>query len=206
MSVRKITNKGTKKVIGKFPSLKMNRTVRWESQLERDYIYLLEFDPDVLSYKEQPRTTSYHLDHKEHHYTPDFFVVRPGKQQIVEVKPEHQAAKEEYQALFRAVAAIYHQEGHEFIVATDTMIQVQPRLDNIKQLTKYARATINPQHQIACHEFLTERDEVTLDDIIQHFAARAFEPQVIYALLYRGILAVDLMQSISLESSVYMPR
>jgi hypothetical protein len=56
---RKITNAGNRKVIGKFPSLKMNRVIWWESQLERDYIYLLEIDPEVLSYSEQPFTISY---------------------------------------------------------------------------------------------------------------------------------------------------
>ena len=49
VGARKITNRGTKKIIGKFPSLKMNTAIWWESQLERDYIYLLEIDPDVLS-------------------------------------------------------------------------------------------------------------------------------------------------------------
>ena len=43
MSVRKIINKGNRKVIGRFPSLKLKRNVWWESQLERDYIYILEF-------------------------------------------------------------------------------------------------------------------------------------------------------------------
>ncbi|MGQ4648881.1 hypothetical protein [Lyngbya aestuarii] len=56
---RKITNAGNRKVIGKFPSLKMNAVIWWESQLERDYIYLLEIDPEVLSYGEQPLTISY---------------------------------------------------------------------------------------------------------------------------------------------------
>lgn len=56
---RKITNAGNRKVIGKFPSLKMNAVISWESQLERDYIYLLEIDPEVLSYGEQPFTISY---------------------------------------------------------------------------------------------------------------------------------------------------
>ena len=54
VGARKITNRGSKKVIGKFPSLKMNTTIWWESQLERDYIYLLEIDPDVTAYQGQP--------------------------------------------------------------------------------------------------------------------------------------------------------
>ena len=203
MSVRKITNKGTKKVIGYFPSLKMHRLVWWESPLERDYIYLLEFDPDVLHYKEQPQRISYHRNGKERHYTPDFLVIRANKQ-IVEVKPEYQAAKEENIALFQAVAPLFHQEGYEFVVVTDTMIRTQPRLDNIKLLTKYARTSITPQHQIACHDFFASKDEVRLGGLIQFFAARGFEIQVVYALLYWGIIAIDLMKPIESSSIVYI--
>jgi hypothetical protein len=78
---------GNRKVIGKFPSLKMNTVIWWESQLERDYIYLLEIDPEVLSYGEQPFTISYTDKGKPRRYTPDFVVTRPQKTQVVEVKP-----------------------------------------------------------------------------------------------------------------------
>jgi hypothetical protein len=69
VGARKITNKGSLKVIGKFPSLKMNTAIWWESQLERDYIYLLEIDPDVLFYQGQPFTITY-----SSHYALQFVV------------------------------------------------------------------------------------------------------------------------------------
>src|SRR5947209_3693432 len=124
MSVRKITNKGGKKVIGKFPSHKMRRLICWESQIERDYIYLLEFDPAVVSYAEQPLRISYHLDGKERHYTPDFLVKRVDKNLIVEVKQVEEAQKEEKQRLFRIASAICARDNYEFVVVTDTMIRV----------------------------------------------------------------------------------
>lgn len=84
---RKITNAGSRKVIGKFPSLKMNTAIWWESQIERDYIYLLESDPIVLSYKSQPFSMNYTSLGKKRTYTPDFWVERADFQQVVEVKP-----------------------------------------------------------------------------------------------------------------------
>ena len=71
MGVRRITN-GGRKVIGKFPSIKNGRMVWWESQIERDYLYLLEIDPDVVSYEEQPLKIRYYLDGEPHLYTPIF--------------------------------------------------------------------------------------------------------------------------------------
>ncbi len=66
MRVRKFTNRGsTTKVIGKFPSLKNGKPVWWESQLERDFLYLLEIDDDVVSYYEQPLRIPYRLNGKK---------------------------------------------------------------------------------------------------------------------------------------------
>ena len=47
---RKITNRGRRdRVIDKFMSVKMRKAIWWESQLERDYCYFLEYDRDVIA-------------------------------------------------------------------------------------------------------------------------------------------------------------
>jgi hypothetical protein len=205
MGSRKITNSGTKKVIGKFPSVKLMKAVWWESQLERDFIYLLEFDPDVLSYKEQPLAIFYNSNGKKRRYTPDFLVERADKRQIIEVKPEEDAIKEENALLFKSVAPLFNKKGYEFLIATDVMIRTQPRLSNIKLLTKYARTPINPQHQIECYEFFTRKQEACLDEVIHFFAAKNEGIQVVYSLLYHGVLTIDLMQPIEPDSLVLLP-
>lgn len=204
MRVRKITNRGTKKVIGKFPSLKLNKTVWWESQIERDYIYLLEFDPDVLFYQEQPLQLCYHSKGKERHYTPDFLVGRPALKQIVEVKPKEKVAKEENALLFQIVAPLFEEEGFEFLVVDDAMIRVQPRLNNIKLFLKYARTWLAPQHYIYCHEFLHNRLRASLGETFQFFESKHIPRQVVYALIYQGILVVDLMEQINADTFVYL--
>lgn len=206
MSVRKITNKGGKKVIGKFPSLKMRRLICWESQIERDYIYLLEFDPAVISYAEQPLRISYHLDGKERHYTPDFLVKRADKSLVVEVKQEEEAQKEENQRRFRIASAICARDNYQFVLVTNKMIRVQPRLDNIKLLTRYQRISINdPHYQIVCHELFAKSSEACLSEVIEFFASRSIDRQIVFSLLYWGVLAVDLMQPICAESIVLFP-
>jgi len=44
--VRKATNRG-KNIIGYFPSVKMGRMINFESLIERDFIYLLDFEQEV---------------------------------------------------------------------------------------------------------------------------------------------------------------
>jgi hypothetical protein len=197
MLARKISNAGTRNLIGKFPSLKMGRIVWYESLLERDYMYLLEIDSDVISYREQPGRIYYTLDGRRRHYTPDLLVERRREKQVVEVKPKKKAEAEEYRRLFRIATEICRREGYEFRVATDEMIRLQPRLNGAKLLYKYARTPIPPQHQIGCHEFFTVRQEAPLGEVTRIFASRGIGQQVIYALIFRGVLSVDLMRPLT---------
>ena len=205
--VRRITNFG-RKVIGKFPSVKAGRPVWWESQLERDYIHLLEFDPDVVTYREQPLRIHCLLDGKVRKYTPDFLVERrAGRKQIVEVKPEEVAIREKYQRFFRAVASVCEKEGYDFLTATEKLIRTQPRLDNVKFLHRYARATILPQHLIECRRFFIECREPSLGLLAEYLSAKGIAKQVAYALVHQGAVTVDLNAPLTVASPVtWSPR
>src|SRR5919206_3283789 len=144
MPVRKITNAGGMKKVSKFPSIKLKRVVKCESPLERDYVYLLEFGRANF-YEEQPLRIRYYMDGDKRHYTPDFLVEMGDKKLIVEVKPAVKIVEEEYQTLFRIVSQICRQEGYDFVVVTDHMIRVQPRLQNIKILYRYAKMPLYPR-------------------------------------------------------------
>lgn len=56
-------------------SNKQNFAIQFESSLERDFVYLLEFDDNVECFVDQPLTINYH-DSKgsSRRYTPDFLV------------------------------------------------------------------------------------------------------------------------------------
>ena len=134
IKTRKITNTRSKKVIGKFPSLKMNTTVMWESQLERDYIYLLEIDTDTVAYCGQLFTIAYDRHNRRKKYTPDFFVERRCSKQVIEVKPKSKVESFITSDRFLGIRNFCFFNGLEFAVVTEETIRVQPRLENIKLL------------------------------------------------------------------------
>jgi len=202
MGVREFTNKGSKKVIGKFASHKLQTTVWWESQIERDYIYLLEIDREVSFYQEQPFHIAYQIEGQDHSYTPDFYVERGQRQQVIEVKPAREVDKEENARLFRIIRAICARQNREFAVVTETMIRVQPRLSNIKLLYRYAKVPLEPHDVICCQEFLALNSKARLSDVSRHLTSRNIAGQVLYALIYRGILKVDFSQPINSNSLV----
>lgn len=89
--------KNYRSVTGHFPSIKNNRSVAFESLLEKTYFLSLEFDNSVKSYSEQPQITIEH-NGKPKTYSADCYVIyHPSsgkKNMIVEAKYESELAKD----------------------------------------------------------------------------------------------------------------
>jgi hypothetical protein len=207
MSVREPSNRGGgKKYIGKFPSFRLNMTIWFESLLERDFLCLLEFDHlDVEFFESQPCRIHYRRDGRRRRYTPDFLVVRKGKRQIVEVKPMEKALEERNREIYRIAGEACARRGYEFRVVTDTEIRAEPRLENVKILLRYQRTPILPHHQILCEEFFAGRQEATLGEVMDFFAAKGAGKQVVYGLVRWGVIGIDLAEPIGFRSRVFLP-
>jgi TnsA-like endonuclease N terminal len=202
---RQVVSRAPWRVVYKFPSIKVRRTVYCESSIELDYAFLLDSDHgDVLYFQEQPGKITYHLHGKLHTYTPDFLVIRRSKKQIVEVKPESKVSSEENIIMFGVIEPICLEADHEFIVVTDMKIRVQPRLDNIKLLWKYGRTPIYPQHQIYCQEFFGSKRAPVLGELCEFFAYRKEGRAVVFSLLYWGVVGIDINVPINKDAPVYL--
>ena len=130
MPVRKVSNRGGN-IIGKFPSIKMERMIAFESLIERDFIYFLDYEQEVEWFEEQPLTIEYRYEGQVLHYTPDFHLVERGQDVLVECKPEKFVDKEENRR--KSAAALDWCEKHdwEYRVVTE-QIRDGFRLQNIK--------------------------------------------------------------------------
>jgi len=208
MPVRNIPRYGAgRKNLGKFASVKTGRVAWYESLLEKDFMYLLDYDRDVSYWHEQPLRIRFNHGGKVNRYTPDLEVHRAAQKQLIEVKPKDKVDSGEWDVLFRAASSVCEQEGYEFLVVTDEIIRLQPRLENVKLLWKYARTPVLPQHQIICSEFFRSRKDqpVTLDDLIQIFTSKQVPMQTLYSLLFWGALEFDLMHPLDRDSRITMP-
>lgn len=143
MPVRKVSNHGGN-VIGRFPSVKMKRMIAFESLIERDYLYLLDYDPDVEWFEEQPLTIEYQHEGKILHYTPDFHLVEQARDTLIECKPDKLVDTDENRRKFAVAHDWCRQRGWEFRVVTDLQVRAGFRLQNIKLLTRYARQAVDP--------------------------------------------------------------
>ncbi|MCP4535776.1 MAG: hypothetical protein GY832_01355 [Chloroflexi bacterium] len=143
MPVRQVSNRGGN-VIGKFPSIKMGRMIAFESLLERDFVYLLDYDPAVEWFEEQPVTIEYVSEDKVLSYTPDFHLIEGQRNVLIECKPDQFVDTEENRPKFAAARAWCAHQGWEFRIVTDQQVRAGFRLQNVKLLTRYARQVVGP--------------------------------------------------------------
>jgi hypothetical protein len=186
----------------------MGRKVWADGPLEYDYLHLLEADPEVSLYVGQPVKFRYILagEKRVRTYTPDFLVGRSGKIQIVEVKLEKDAQDEWNQMLFRMATRACRETGCEVVIASDALIRAQPRLNNLKKFRRYASTPINaPNYESYCREFFKSEIEASFDEAQRYFESKKVPSRVLYALLYHGVLAVDLMKPFNGNSLITFP-
>lgn len=202
MKSRKITNTGTLKNIGKFPSLKNGKLVWFESHLERDFIYLTEFDKETIQYREQPFKVQYLLDRKTHNYFPDFLVVKKNKKQVIEIKPQSKVEKDEFVYFSKVMANHLAKEGYEYLVITDSTIRLQPKLFNIKLLWRYARMPITTKHKVLIYELFSSSSNLLFSEVCSFLSQCKEQKELVYALLFHGYLLTDIENQIIADSLI----
>lgn len=123
---------------GKFPSRKVGRMIHWESQIERDAVYLFEFSSGVTSYREQPLTTYYTLDGKTRRYTPDFeLTLSTGEVVMIEVKPEEKLRDPDERRRLKRIQEHFASNGQSFRILTDREIRQLELLENLRMLMRH---------------------------------------------------------------------
>jgi hypothetical protein len=120
--------RGYKQTVGNFSSCKMKNSVWYESALQRDFMYWLEFDPEVISYKTPAISFDYYELGKLKHYVPDFQVIRRHKKQIIDVKSKKTLESDRYRQLYQHLSSSrYHKALSSWVSQNfSTELRLQP--------------------------------------------------------------------------------
>ncbi len=130
---------------GQISSKKIQKPVQFESSLERDFIYLLEFDTRVKRYLEQPLEIPYiDLLGKSRKYTPDFIISyhdKFRKNEIVEIKYQKDLLEheQEYDHKFEEARKYCIKHNLVFRLCTERYIREKngTLLRNVKFLSRF---------------------------------------------------------------------
>jgi hypothetical protein len=186
---------------GRFASRKMGRAIDFESPVERDFLFLAEYDRQVVGIWEQPLKVTVELDSKWRNKYPDFkLLMRNGDIRIHEIKPKTEADKPENQTMFSVLEEHLAEVGIGYYVSLDTDIRKEPRLPNIKALARYALIEPKPEDLLWLQLLMDEAATVTIGDLTEGRPGRLLSKPAVYGLMFRGDLEIDIDLPLSDET------
>ncbi|MCA7118327.1 MAG: TnsA endonuclease N-terminal domain-containing protein [Acidibrevibacterium sp.] len=182
-------------------------TVEHESALERDFVTLVSFMDAGAVVTAQPVTIRFEHEGRQRRYTPDFRVDwSDGRCEIVEIKyrVDLREGWRGFRPAFAAARHWAHSNGARFRIATERGIR-GPRLDVAKRLLPLRSApidTVLAERAVA----RARANTVSFGDLVDDLpAAREAGLALLWRLIARGALAVDLTVPITAETRVTAP-
>jgi hypothetical protein len=169
-------------------------------------IRLLEFDPAVLSYREQPEPITYFESGKRRKYTPDFIAQMTSGVTVFEVKPYEQSITSPLKERLVAFREHYAAQGIDFLVMTEREIRKEPRLSNITKLLRYQREIVSLASKQVVIDLLDSGVQ-TLEGLFENLKEHGVPFSHVYALISQGSLGVDINHPIDNDDTpVYLRR
>jgi hypothetical protein len=201
---REVVSRSSARPKGKYPSWKMRRMVQWESENELNAFRLLDCDPDVTCFHEQPCQIMYVLDGQTRSHYPDILVVKNGQKELWEVKPEPQAEEPE---IVRRTALLIQELplwGYAYRVVLAKDLAEQPRQANACMLLGFARRAVTDCERELIRRALSRHGSLLWSDA----CSGEYGPQgreILCSLALRGVLTIDLNSPIA-PSTRFAPR
>ena len=201
---RRVVSRSRARTAGKYPSWKMRRMVQWESENELNAFRLLDCDPNVTRFNEQPCEIVYALDGQLRCHYPDILVEQNGRKELWEVKNEAQAEEPEVVSRTKLLTKELPRWGYTYLVVLAQDLAMQPRLANACFLLGFGRIAVSDCEQelirqvVKCHGFLRWSDACC-----GRYGSRGRE--ILCSLVLRGVLTIDLNTPI-LPSTCFVYR
>jgi hypothetical protein len=209
MPVRRVSNWGGN-IIGSFPSLKNGHPVMYESTIERDFLYVLEYDTSVLRYEMQPLViTGINASGKKERYVPDILVEQTWGKTLVECKPAALIQEARSQRQLRLGREWAETEGCDFVVVTDTELRTGHQLANLRLFWRYARLVVPHPVIERCLTILhAYPDGILWAELLLRLDGSTptlMLPPCLYSLLFHHVLTTNIQAPLSSESVILLP-
>jgi hypothetical protein len=183
------------------------RMVQVEAPLELDQVMLLECDPTVTTYYAQPfPIVAEFPDGSTHQYTPDFLVIRPAGNELIECKPAVFVDDEETKQQRTIGEAWAAEHGAAFHLVTDKELAAGSQLRNARLLWRHRLHNVSIDSRTRCFQYLNEHPEgVPFQELVAHLSpaeSPMSEAGLVYHLLFQHELAADMEQPLTGESII----
>ena len=200
-------------------SFRGEKSINFESNLEKNFLTMISFSEHVADIIEQPFTIEYENDGKLRKYTPDFLVyfktggsgTLPGfhyKPLLVEVKRREELTKKfcEFKPKFQAAITYSAQENYLFKIYDETRIY-GTYFENIELLRRYRRNQYDIEEQYKIIDGLSIVGTSTIRNLLTHLYNNQNDKNNAFGhicqLLEQKILSTDFQSKIKIDSLIW---
>jgi hypothetical protein len=196
---RKVVKRSNARPTGKYPSWKMGRMLQWESENELNAFRLLDCDPDVTSFNEQPCEILYVLNGQTRSHFPDILVQKSGCKEFWEVKPESKAMEPGVLERTSLMINDLPRWGYSYQVALARDLALQPRQRSVRVLLDFGRRTATGCEREFIRRTFNQRGSVRWGDACRgEFGL--YGREILCNLVLRGVLSIDMLMPISQDT------
>ncbi len=172
-----------------FTSFKTGETVKYQTEIEREFLLNVEFDSTVLSYK-QLGSLSYSSDQGEQlPFMPSYFIFRGGEQpEVVTLDHEENTACQKSQIIKKHIAKFAESKGliHKVVCKKD--IHQGHLISNLELLYKDVNSRFVEEDVFILREVFQAVDSMSLDAL----RMLVINESVVNTLLFHKALSADL--------------
>ena len=209
---------------GRVPSAKNRNSRQAESQLEQDFLVLLEFQKDVARFGVQPITIRWMgVKGRIERYTPDvvvFYHTRMDSKPIYlptlfEVKP-YAILKRDWTLLrpkYRAATSWARERDFRFKLITDVQIRT-PYLQNVRFLSRYSEGVLWSNGHWDAHRHISLRETLRklgtstpsylLDAITNCKNVQLELIPILWQMMHIGVIAADLTKPLNMNTPIWL--
>src|SRR5208337_503554 len=191
---RRVVTRSRFRPTGKYPSWKMQRMLQWESINELNAFRLLDCDPRVKAFTEQPCEIVYFDGIETRHHYPDIFVAIDSDQELWEVKAECEAVQSGVSTRTDLLTSGLRRYGFTYRVVLDHELAKEPRLGNAKTLLRYGRRAASDNECEYVRLALKSKGHLSWSEVCRGVLG-THGREIICRLALEGVLTFDMKSS-----------
>ena len=197
---RKVVSRSNARSTGKYPSWKMGRMIQFESKHEKHAFMLLDADPAVISFHEQPCIVRFEMDGIVHKHYPDILVEFASGRELWEVKESSDAngsfIKRRTEILSQQLPSL----GYTYRLVLAEQLSTEPRLRNVRQLLMFGNKPVPLMEREMIRQAFLMAESIPW----QAFLGLSFSRYHASRLFLEGLLEVDLNEPLDGNSIIRM--
>jgi len=207
--MRKI--KPTRRSVSGHYAFKGNKSIVFESTLERDFLIRNEFFANVIDIIPQPVVISFVKNGRTYPYTPDFLVYYSQENQskvlkptLVEVKPRSELRQHwnDWRSKFRHAYRFAKSQGWEFKIYDESRIRDQV-LENIRFLERYKRMQFSPETSQPVKQAIRDLGNTSLKEFLNSYKSDV--TSLIWHLAATKQLDCNIKEPLNQNTHLWMP-